>query len=300
MGRARSPRLSIVLATRDGWPAVRFCLDPILRQVGDIGAEIVVADGSGHPVPAPSEVGPDVVWLEQPGSSVFQLYHRAFAGARAGIVALTEDHCRPRRDWLSAILRAFDEQPDAVAIGGAIENGSRGTAVDWASYFITQGIYMAPLPPRPRRISNESNVSYRRAALRDVSDHGGLGAMVLLHNEALRARGEKLFADDRIVVDHHQSFPLRETSAVHFHNGRSIAGFSRRRMSGRDRLRLICWPLLPVHRTVRTILAIVGKGRERRALLRCLHFVVWLEYCHAAGAALGYLSGPGHSPDRLH
>jgi glycosyltransferase involved in cell wall biosynthesis len=42
------------------------------------------------------------------------------AAARAPIVAFTDDDVRVARDWVSALLRAFDERPDAQMVGGRV------------------------------------------------------------------------------------------------------------------------------------------------------------------------------------
>jgi hypothetical protein len=293
----RPPQISVVIGTPQGWPAVRVALEPLLEQAAAHDAELIVADGSGRG--RPDGLGRKVVWLERPGASVFQLYDAGLRRARGVFVALTEDHCAPSPDWLASILRAFDDHPDAAGIGGAVRNGSPQTLVDWASYLITKGAYISPLAARPRQITTESNLAYRRAALDGLDDHDGLGAMILLHNEALRASGAVLVCDDRMVVAHHQSFPLPKTSAIHFHDGRVIAGFSRARMGRRDRLRLGLWPVLPLFRAVRAVATALAKGQDPALVVRAVPYVLWLQYCHAMGTALGYLTGVGRSAHRL-
>ncbi|MFC4543250.1 glycosyltransferase [Halosolutus amylolyticus] len=43
--------------------------------------------------------------------------------ARGDIVALTDDDCRPPRDWLSRVEQAFDRDPDLVCLEGAVHGG---------------------------------------------------------------------------------------------------------------------------------------------------------------------------------
>ena len=52
------------------------------------------------------------------------------AAARAPLVALTDEHARPRADWCAAIVAAHAAAPHA-AIGGAVEN-ARDRALNWA------------------------------------------------------------------------------------------------------------------------------------------------------------------------
>lgn len=45
--------------------------------------------------------------------------------ARAEIVALTDDDCKPPVDWLASIHREFADDPDLVCLEGAVYGGSR-------------------------------------------------------------------------------------------------------------------------------------------------------------------------------
>ena len=291
----------MVVATRDGWPDIRPCIDSFAAEATQLGVEVVVADGSDATPPAADALPPGARWIARPSLSVFQLYHVALTAAHGEIVAATEDHCRPRAGWLQAIIEAHARHPGAAAIGGAIENGSTATLLDWASYFMTQGPHMAPLGDEPRAfISNESNVAYKREALAGLTDHGGLGAFLLLHNRRLAAEGLELRCDDRMVVDHLQSLPARETSWIHFHNGRSISGFRRRAMTRGDWARVAGTFMLPFYRTARSVRLGLRKGRLRRELLVSTPWMLWLETCHAAGSLAGYALGPGDSPNQLH
>jgi hypothetical protein len=295
------PRLSIVVATTEGWPYCRTVLDSFRAEAEEVGAEIIIGDGSGRPAPTADEIGPPTRWLVRSEPSVFALYAVALREARGQIVATTEDHCTARPGWCAAILRAHAEHPEADAIGGAIENGSTDTLLDWASYFITQGPHMAPLGQREVGVTtNEADLSYKPAAIAALDDNDGLGFMAILHNRRLAEQGHILRVDDRMVVDHHQSIGVRETSAIHFHNGRSIAGFRRQRgMTDEDWTRLAASLLIPLWRSARAFRTGWSKGRLRRTLLTSMPWAVWLEYCQGIGHLVGYATGPGDSPRHL-
>jgi hypothetical protein len=293
-----TPSVSVVVPIRLGWPAARFVLDPLRDQAAALAAEVIAVDGSGRPRPPSDAIGPAVRWVERPGATVFQLMEEGIALARGAIVAMTEDHCRVSPDWLESILRAFAEHPEATAIGGSVANGTDRTVLDRASFYSTKGGVMAPVAPRPRRITSESNVAYRRSVLEGASD--GVGVQMVFHNEDLRKKGAVLLVDDRIVVDHHQSLPLLKTSSIHFHDGRAFAGVSRERMGWRDVLRLVGLPALPLFRSARTAWIVLGKGGHAGPVLQSLPYIIWLNYCHAMGTAIGYLTGVGRSAEKLH
>jgi hypothetical protein len=172
--------------------------------------------------------------------------------------------------------------------------------MDRASYWITQGPFQAPLPNGPSdRVATEANLSFKRDVVLAIPDVAGMGSIVLLHLLALRERGAVLVNDDAIVVDHFQAVGFGETSAIHFHNGRTIAAFRRRSGRAIEALRWAALPLLAPYRALRVLRIGWSKGRERRWLLASAPAILWLEWCHAAGELLGYVAGAGRSAEVL-
>jgi hypothetical protein len=294
------PPLSMMFATIRGWPAARPALESLRDQVAAVGGEIVVMDGSANPPPAPDQVAPFVRWVAHPGWSVFQLRHEGYREARGEIVAVTEDHCAARADTCAAILRAHAEHPDAIAIGGATENGTTRHLIDWAVFIVVQGPFMAPLANGPAdRIAGAASVSYKRRALERFPDHGPLGAIELFDTASVRRDGETLVNDDRIRIIHHQSMGLAGTVSIEFHNGRTVAGFRRQTFARGDLLRVLASPALPLFRSIRSIRIAFGKSVSRATLVGAIPLIVLLQYAHGAGELLGYLAGPGDSPRHL-
>lgn len=289
-----------MFATIRGWPAARLPVDATREQLERVGGEMVVVDGSGLPPPDPSEVGPAVRWISRPGESVFQMRAAGYAECRGEIIAVTEDHCAPTPDWCDRILAAHAEHPEAIAIGGAVENGTRDHLVDWATFIVTQGPFVGPLTNGPAdRISGAATVSYKRVVIDRRPDHGSLGAIELLDTAVMRQPGEVLLNDDSIVVDHHQSMGLRGTAASQFHNGRTIAGFRRDAKTRGDWLRIVGFPIVPLFRTARTVRIAWGRRIPRPMLLTTIPLMTFLHYCQASGEVIGYVAGPGSSPRRL-
>lgn len=166
-----------------------------------------------------------------PGHSVFQLRQLAYAEAAGEIVAITENHCLVPPDWGLRMLEAHRAHPEAIAVGGAVENAATRTRIDWASFFIVQVAVMPPLAEgNASRIAGAVNVSYKRRALEALHDFAGMGAMDVMHQQMLRDSGEALWASDAIRVRHDQSLGVAGTTAIHFHAGRTMSGFRRQRM----------------------------------------------------------------------
>ena len=294
--------LSVIISTHQPWPSIRSCLDALHGEARAAGAEIILADSSGRGLPEDGDrLYPGIAWLKAPDLSSFRLRALALERARGEIIAVTEDHCRVRPGWCKRIITAHRNNPSAAAIGGAVENGSPNHLVDWAGFFIANGPFMLPLRNgESDRIALQANVSYKRRA---IAPHIPLrlGFMEMLHNRMLRERGEKLVADDRIVVDHDQCLGFLTFCALHFHNGRCIAGFRLARMRTAERfLRLAGSFILPPVMLWRTLSAVIEKRRFVNRALLALPLIGCLLSCHAAGELVGYLTGPGDSGSYRH
>ncbi len=291
--------LTIVIGSVQGWPAIRPNAKTWRAAAEAVGGELIVADGSGNPAPAQDEIGPRTTWLSEPGSSVFQLRRLGYQRARGAVVALTEDHCFVGDDWGRRILVAHAEHPGAAVIGGAVENGATGSLIDWASFFVVQSAFMAPLVSGPAsRLAGAVNVSYKRHALDALADNEGMGAMDVLHQAKLRERGEGLWADDRIRVTHEQSLGVRGTIVIHFHAGRTMSGFRRQHMTPYQWVRAAGAFVVPIGRMARILSFGARKGQMRR-MLPSAPWVLGLLYSQAAGQFIGYAFGPGDSPRKV-
>lgn len=294
----RAIPLSVIVATRQGWPAIAPCVDALVEQVRAVGGELIVVDSSGRASP---ELATHVRWLSKPTSmSVFQLRQSAYGETRGNIVALTEDHCRVPSGWCEWIIRQHAERPDAIAIGGAVENGTRDHLVDWAAFLLTQVPFLAPLENGPtERITGPANLSYKRAALERMPDNGSFGSIELFDSATLRRNDDVLLLDDSHPVLHDQSMGFGPTTAVEFHNGRTVGGYQRMRMGRRDWLRVAGFPVLPIFRSARTLRLALTKRVPKATVAASLPLIVWLQYSAGAGELLGYALGPGDSPRRL-
>ncbi len=292
--------ITTLIPTIRGWPAARRAIELVVGQTLKAGGEVIVADGSGRAAPdryiEPSQ---GVTWMSMPGASVFQLRMAGYAAARGEVVAVTEDHCHVADDWVERVLAAHSEHPEAAVVGGAILNGTDTKLVDWAAFMLTQGPFMPPLANGPAaRVSGPANVSYKRHVLQRLSGdelHGVIDFLEL--PDAVQGAG--LVNDDTIRVVHHQSQGFWGTSLAEFDNGRTIAGYRRRKIDRGDVLRILLSPLLPVYRSVRALRIVGDKERPAGVRAKAAPAHLWLQYCAMAGELIGYAAGPGGSPRRL-
>jgi hypothetical protein len=299
MNPAEELPLSIVIGSIQGWPATERCIRAAEVAAARVGGEVVVFDGSGNAPPPPGSLSDRTSWGQAPGESVFQLRMRGYRVSRGAIVAITEDHCIAPPDWGERILAAHAAHPEAAAIGGSVENGATERNADWASFLVVQVAVMSPIASGPAtRLSGAVNVSYKRAALADIDDNDGMGAMDLLHQNALRARGEQLLADDSIRVAHDQSLDFRDHLVSHFNAGRTMSGFRRQQMRATDWIRFAGSFLVPWARFARVVVIGVRRGYGRQ-VASTSPAMLCLLFAQAVGQFLGYLRGPGDSAARL-
>jgi hypothetical protein len=125
-----------------------------------------------------------------------------------------------------------------------------------------------------------------------------MGAMDALHQRALAASGAALIADDRIRVVHDQSLGFVGTVAIHYHAGRTYAGFRRQRMDLSQAMRILATPIVPIARFVRTARLVGPKGYGPE-LVRAAPAIWFLLVVQTAGQVVGYMSGPGDSPNHV-
>ncbi|MCA9497858.1 MAG: glycosyltransferase [Nitrospirales bacterium] len=292
--------LSIVVATTKPWPEIRACLDSLLGQSKSVGAEILVADGHGRGLPEmDKEFYKGLMWLKNPGASVFGLRKLGMSHAQGEIIAITEDHCRVAPNWCEQVIQAHKDYPDAAAIGGVVENGATTSLMDWANFFLVFAPFVSPIRNGPsERICLQANISYKRRVVSRMASQ--LGVMEMLFTRQLRQEGEVLMADDRLLVSHVQSHGFGGTFAAHFHNGRSIAGFRLEELGGMGRiLRLGSTAILPPYLLWSTLRSLMGKQEVLGKVFASLPLLALLVCCHAAGEFIGYMAGPGQSPQRL-
>src|SRR4029078_5707719 len=126
------------------------------------------------------------------------------------------------------------------------------TVVCWVCFLIVQVNAATPIKSGPaKRLSGAVNVSYKRHAIEQMENYGGLGAMDGLHQRHLAATGATLINDDAIRVQHDQSLGFRGTTAIHYNAGRTMSGFKRQHMDAVQWIRVIGAPVVPLARYVR-------------------------------------------------
>lgn len=301
-----SHQISIIIAVVSGPKALVRCLHSLYSQAQAHNAEIIVpCDSLDSASLRIAEDFPGVRCVQvpsvtegsyDPGSLGHIRYdlQRAtgLAHANGRLIALTEDHAVLASDWCSQLLVAHDENVEAAAIGGAIEN-EVDSARNWALYYCDFGRYGRPLSTSKVEFLSDVNVCYKRESILAVRELWERGYQETTVHWAMLRRGAKLFLNDKLVVfQHRPNAPLIDTLRERVEWGRAFAE-TRVRDLGRVRSGLLFFgsPGLPL---VLWLRAVSHMMRQRQAFSRILYvsplvflFVVFW----SVGEALAYLAG---------
>ena len=287
------PKLSVVVASVNGFPYVGRCLDSLVERAP--GAEVIVADSTDEETRRRLREGWPAVKLlsfdEQ--QTIPELRAAGIFAAGAPLVAVIEDHCRVTPEWTEAALAAH-EQGHAV-VGGPIRNVVTERARDWAAFFCEYSAFMEPLPEGEAEALTGMNVAYDREAIAAIEDLLRKGRWEGWLHARLQERGIGLHCAAGMVLEHDKDFGLGEFLSQRWHYSRSYAGMRNESLGRRRWLYALGAPLLPPVLYWRMARNVFSRGRRRREFLIAtplilLYLVVW-----AAGEAVGYAFGGGHS-----
>ncbi len=273
-------------------------LEALNRQegVGD-PIEIIVAMSPGMANEQTVHSGAPSARLVRGGAAAHPSELRALGVrlAAAPIVACTEDHCIPARDWCARIIRAHREAP--LVIGGAIDKKRPDRAIAWAAYLLEYGRFMPPLTGGPVSYLSDCNVSYKRSVLDDIVDEWRDAFHETRVHGVIRERAgaEAIVLDPSIVVLQSRRPKLGTFLAERFVHGRLFARLRAADFKMFERLlyAIAALGLAPV--LVARALKHAWRGQARLSSLRALPVLFPAAFCWAMGESLGALTA-GHGP----
>ena len=123
---SREPAISVVVSTHNRQDDLGAALESLLHQVGDVPYEVLIVDNNSTDdtravVERAIESSPvPLKYLFEPRQGVSYGRNTGILHARAPIVAITDDDCRPAPDWIAAIAQTFEKYPDIDCIGGRV------------------------------------------------------------------------------------------------------------------------------------------------------------------------------------
>lgn len=295
------PQISIVIASINGSSYLVECLRALRQQVGNISAEVIVADCVGTAVT--DSIAAEYPEIKLIAFSEFQtvavLRAAAILAATGEIFAITEDHCIPPPNWYESIWQAHLKYP-AVAIGGAVDNGAIGRLLDWAVFFCEYGKFISPAPEGIVHDLPAPNVSYKHSALIAIQAQLKQGYRETFVHNYLESQGEILWSDPTIPMIHKKHFTLSKFLTERYHYSRSFAGKRNETMHPLQRLLYLCLaPLLPPLLLVRLSRQILSRQQYLTKFCLCLPYLVIFTIIWSIGEVVGYAIGSGDSEKYL-
>lgn len=223
-----------------------------------------------------------------------ELYDRrraaGLAAARGDIISILEDRGRPQKDWARVLVQLHAGGGKNV-IGGAIDCREPVSTLNWALYVTDLGRYGRPFATAPADWVSDVNISYSRQALEQTRHLWQDRYHEPVVHWFLKARGEALWLDNRLVV-HHIRPPLRLGHVLpeRFDWGRLFGEIRVRGVTPAKRLLMIAsGPLIPPVLWLRHFRVQAAKGRGGR-YLRALPYVMVLTTVWTMGEVWGYIT----------
>ena len=282
--------LSVIIAAHNQKSELLSCLSALNKQkpldnVSDF--EIIVVGRIGDALKNNIEASFQEVKiiLTPEYFSVPKLRSIGIKAASNDILALIEDHCIPDLNWVNAVVQGH--QGGNLAVGGAVENGSRDSIVDWAVYFVEYGFFMNPLHEGKVETVPGNNVSYRRKVIPYFEDLLDKDVWDADWHERLRDNKIELFCNPKMIVYHKRDFQPLDFWNIFKTHGRNF-GASRRFSSG---IHYIAWLFgaifLPFVLTFRMAKNIFTKQKFKKEFIMAFPLIIWFYSGWVIGEIIG-------------
>ena len=294
------PKLSIVVAVKDGAGNVPALLDALKDRSGD--TEIILCSAGPGP-----EVGADVIQVALPEETLVPvLWSEGIKRSKGRGVALTTAQFVPGAQWLERLSAADLDR--WVGVGGAIDNDARSSARNWAIFFLRYSAFSPPLATGETDEIAADNAIYDCAVILEHPDLLAEGFWEPSFHRRFRAAGRKLAIDPDLIVVHHGTVSAESFAHQRYLHGRAY-GVERAERGGlgRNLFLLLSSPLVPPLLLARIISRIAKKPRYRGKLVAAFPWLVRFTLAWASGEAGGYAStlgrrlrGSSSSPSQRH
>ncbi len=295
-----APQLSIVVASCVGPPFITRCLQSLDKQRGQADVEFIVVDRAGGAVAAGIERDfPWVTLIRRPADeSVPDLRRFGIQAARAPHVAIIEEHCVARADWIATLLRCAREP--VAATGGVVADAAYARRMDWAVYFTEYNSYMPPGNRGETRDMCVANCVYRRDVLLRYLPAAGSGYWEAGLNHTMLAAGEHFRTEPELVVYHTGPFRFGYYLRQRYLFSRAFAGTRRAHMSAGARVAyLMLAPCLIPLLWARMARRVFAGQRSIGSFILAQPYLLPVLITYVFGEWIGFLAGPGDSLSKI-
>jgi GT2 family glycosyltransferase len=197
--------IAVVIPTRNrGLQAVEAAR-AVLRDGTDF--DFVVVDQSKNDVTAAAfrAMAPDprLRVIRSRLCGISNARNTGVAATSAPIIAFTDDDCRPPADWVSAMLRVFEEDPEAAMVFGRVHLPESALPHDYAASFEPRRRILEGKIPTPKGgFGIGANFAIRRCVLERLGGFDpllGIGAPFFRAGEEVDLMIRALHAGYRVV-----------------------------------------------------------------------------------------------------
>jgi glycosyltransferase involved in cell wall biosynthesis len=298
---AKSPTISVVVASAAGGEFLFRCLDSLREQTLAEKADVIVVDRcGGNTATRIAKEYPFVTLIVTDPArrvSVPELRLLGAQQARGEIVAIIEEHCVAPPEWLKTIRSSFVD--GCVAIGGPILDSNFDRVQDWVVYFSEYHNYLPPWSTGERFLLNGANIAYPRQILLEYGNILTSGYWEVVLHPSLSQRGQ-FRAIPKMGVYHTGPFDYGYYLSQRYFLSRVWGGTQRDKVGVLKRLTyLIGAPIFPMLLLMRITHRVLNNGQLIKQYLWALPLLVPVAGAYVWGEWLGYLRGMGNALERV-
>ena len=295
-----TPRISVVVASKVGQPFVDQCLASIREQARALEAEVIVVvpDDDQYASRIQSKFGWTRV-IRSSDTRVPALRRKGVEAANGEFVAVIEEHCSAKEDWLHQSIGALSGSGYS-AVGGPIVDHDFESLRDWAVYFCEYNGALPPSPDGETTDLNDANIAYPRRVLVDHKDLLDDGYWPMTLHGTLLAKGHRFLSVPDMVVYHRGPFEFRYYLGQRYLFSRAYTGVRAQSRSILWRLTyLAAAPVLPALLLGRMARRVVSKRCHIGKFVLALPLMAIALTVLVAGEWVGCLLGPGDALSRV-
>ena len=296
------PLLSVIIPSYNSGERVLSCLEALRGQSADVSFEVIVVDSSDDGTGEVLERLQDIKLIRSSGR-LFPGTTRNRGAAEAGgaVLCFIDADCIPSPQWIANIWKARPDK-NRMVVGGAISNGTPGSAVGSAEYFSELSGFFPMHVVKSVRFLPAANFAVGAETLREVGGFTDLekGSDVAFGEQCRRA-GVRLLFDPSIRVAHVNRTDLRGFLAnqerLGWGSGRNRALFD---LPHSWLVRFPpAWPLVPAARLSRLCYRVLRHGKGQRCgLVKSLPAAAAGALYFGAGFVRGARQGGAEGPPR--
>jgi hypothetical protein len=295
--------ISVILPTADDFGTIRNTVRALRNQTARGKIELVIVAPVDDPGLIQSEVdGFAGVVVVNGGplrtSNLFRV--TGIRRASAPVVVLAEDHSFPEPEWAQALIDAHASGDFAVA-GPVFRNANPSSMLSWANLLLEYAPWFEGAERGERDELPGHNSAYKRDHLLTFRDRlEQVFEVESVVQRELRERGGKLLLEPAAITSHLNFSRLRPVLYLRLNAGRSFAGHRTIGWSVSKRIAYaIASPLIPLVRFVRITRHLASSARYSFLLPGILPALITCLAADGFGELVGYVSGPGSSPENL-